>query len=1144
MPIPTPSRAHRAMSPPATSITPARPGHRRAPSTLATSSYSPTVTSGGHQSKLNVVTRVAIEGKAKQGQDGASIKMYLKLSIPLDSVTPASTIPLFPEENVKILTSQVHPLDNHSVPYNFSSTVSPLLNNAARALNLPARSSESFYSAFNLPQSPGSASIVSSSSRSSKDSATENIPPVDNQFTGHILVSGYSISYVLPKVFPSRHHAGSPSDNETETLSRSSYRSRRASIGEKNTVQFMAAVDMWVPYVSRPPRSPYLLSIPTPRCLHNHIRLRIFPPSNTSSSFASLSSLEDEGNAWDLMSDPHVTRSGSNRLSRTNSYTHFADDESSDSSTTGFSDGCGIQGTFPSAERIRVRWAKPQKTLDVPGGGSDGRRRVGVKDAQGEMTCTVLGKMRSPEHDAEGVLMNVQYKGTCKGVWFPGVATFLGLDVGLVAKGSDVSWVNGVSHGWDISGDVGYTGFDVGTQKNPTLSSRNSSFDASSSPQIAVSSASGTEVPLGRLNGAASRTNSTSSTSSLLRAPLPAQHVAEYSFEGSVATLASQGTMSSISSLPTTSPEPESTHLRPPGVPITLHVNMNELLPPSKNIFSFTIAGTVLVTPRATLARINGQSSSDSGSSNSGAEADFRDPTAIVLPRFTVLAADSESISTIVRNEIENISATIEVYNSSGDIYRDAKARKTVLQKGAFTNCEDGGRIALKTIPGINTSGQSFSRPRTPNGPVMSRASSGSSLQRMAHSLPSKKYGCRLIPSVTATVTALSLNDNLLPNAYAVRVCLTVPVNAESEYLEFGLAESGSQVSTTARSGPPKVHITSASVDGVAVQYEVIAAAKQGLDGTSVYGVPFEEMSGKDWVSWIKVPIGAQIGEQVVVDYIVKHSDDKTAAGSVWKGKRTREDIVVNVFLPSFTIPVGRLEVKVDPMSGLDFSLQTNLDHQQSVAGGRRLLHFSLKEFFYPHLSLNIHRSTSTQGGSLSGFSRYFLFTWTIILLVSLGVYHLDSNVRQLGQSLDGYFVARAPGWDEIAEPYTVTRTIYASTETQRWFAAPSAESVAITSSASLGSDSLTSATYTLSPEPTTPTHPRQTETRGTSLSATSYKSILEQYGLLPLQQVFSYQWRLPDSDDLQLGLDKVVQTLEVVWQMFRRVYHYPLDPP
>jgi hypothetical protein len=150
------------------------------------------------------------------------------------------------------------------------------------------------------------------------------------------------------------------------------------------------------------------LSIPIPRCLSNNIKLRIFPPSTTTQSFASLSSDEDAG-SWDLTSDPHVTRSSSKRLSRNNSYHHFADDESSDSSTAGFSEGCGIQGTFPSTVRIRVRWATPSKNVDMEG---DGRRRIGVREVKGEMTCVVLGKGKYNFGGAEGVMMSVEYKGT------------------------------------------------------------------------------------------------------------------------------------------------------------------------------------------------------------------------------------------------------------------------------------------------------------------------------------------------------------------------------------------------------------------------------------------------------------------------------------------------------------------------------------------------------------------------------------------------------------------------------------------------------------------------------------------------------------------------------------------------------------
>ena len=119
------------------------------------------------------------------------------------------------------MDSQAHPLDANSTPYNFSSTTSPLLHKAARALNLPARSPQSYV---------GSSSISS-----------EAIPPLDERYTGQILVSSYHVSYILPKEFPRKE---------------SDSRSRRPSV----MAQFMAAIDIWAPYISQPPHAPYLVS--------------------------------------------------------------------------------------------------------------------------------------------------------------------------------------------------------------------------------------------------------------------------------------------------------------------------------------------------------------------------------------------------------------------------------------------------------------------------------------------------------------------------------------------------------------------------------------------------------------------------------------------------------------------------------------------------------------------------------------------------------------------------------------------------------------------------------------------------------------------------------------------------------------------
>lgn len=157
------------------------------------------------------------------------------------------------EENIKILTSQVHPIDHNSVPYNFSSTTCPMLHNAARALNLPARSTHSYLSLFGLSTA---SSTIHSSRHSSSTSSSSNPPPLDDKYTGHIIVSGYHVSFVLPKEFPSRSRIpGLVADPEATPQSFN----RRLSVGDKTVVQFMAAVDIWVPFVSTPPRAPYLV---------------------------------------------------------------------------------------------------------------------------------------------------------------------------------------------------------------------------------------------------------------------------------------------------------------------------------------------------------------------------------------------------------------------------------------------------------------------------------------------------------------------------------------------------------------------------------------------------------------------------------------------------------------------------------------------------------------------------------------------------------------------------------------------------------------------------------------------------------------------------------------------------------------------
>src|ERR1700761_3098895 len=83
-----------------------------------------------------------------------------------------------PEDSLKIVDSAVQPLDAHSVPYSFSSS---MLLQASRSLNLPQRSSKSYVSLF--PH-------------------LHPDQPLDARLTGHISVVDYQVSYILPREFP------------------------------------------------------------------------------------------------------------------------------------------------------------------------------------------------------------------------------------------------------------------------------------------------------------------------------------------------------------------------------------------------------------------------------------------------------------------------------------------------------------------------------------------------------------------------------------------------------------------------------------------------------------------------------------------------------------------------------------------------------------------------------------------------------------------------------------------------------------------------------------------------------------------------------------------------------------------------------
>lgn len=520
------------------------------------------------------------------------------------------------------------------------------------------------------------------------------------------------------------------------------------------------------------------------------------------------------------------------------------------------------------------------KSLEGAAGSRDLRRRVGVKDVKSEMLCVVRGKRQSSNNGLTGIVMDVEYKATCKGIWFPGVAILLGLDVCLVAKNADVGWLTDSLMEWNVVGGMGYTGFGItGIEKvTDQPSSKASPFDS----QLSVSPEDNS-LPL--TNGGPKERFS---TQSLLRAPLPSNNAAECFFDDPNDVTASHlGTMSSVSSLS------QFATAAPPLAPLTLHINMNDVLPPNKTSFTFSIHGTILVTPKSIVSRANDNDDSSS-------LLDYSETTEpINLPHFTVVAADAETVKIEVKNAIEDINATVEVYSPSGDIAKDPQTRKTVLQKGGLTRCtEGGGRISIRTIRNRIP----FVQPHTPASSPISRVSQSITrpLRQVRH-----YHNPLLIHSVKVTVTPFAPRYSLLPDAYAVRIHLSTPANNETECLEFGLPRVDQSLCL------PRVQIAAASVAGLSVQHAITNAEKQPLTSEILPGAVLEKMEGTEWVSWVKIQVGSSSGDKVVIDYIVTIEPTRSVWSLSWnKGRQW------DLLLPTFTLPIERLHVKLKSAEG------------------------------------------------------------------------------------------------------------------------------------------------------------------------------------------------------------------------------------
>lgn len=193
--------------------------------------------------------------------------------------------------------------------------------------------------------------------------------------------------------------------------------------------------------------------------------------------------------------------------------------------------------------------------------------------------------------------------------------------------------------------------------------------------------------------------------------------------------------------------------------------------------------------------------------------------------------------------------------------------------------------------------------------------------------------------------------------------------------------------------------------------------------------------------------------------------------------------------------------------------------------------------------------------GWLSLGKFFLLFLWiSPAVLVSLLLINLGTEIKYMRQSLDRFNVVRGSDHGELPAPSTetmfITTTILSSSPStametddvnSQTTIAPFTSSVSIMTTASIDPTPSTSSLRTGDQSQT------QTVTvTFTSIPTPSSSPRLSENSLIPIPAL-PFEWSKIQIDlppAARKTVDRVVGGLGIVWQMFRKAYHYPLDPP
>ena len=246
-------------------------------------------------------------------------------------------------------------------------------------------------------------------------------------------------------------------------------------------------------------------------------------------------------------------------------------------------------------------------------------------------------------------------------------------------------------------------------------------------------------------------------------------------------------------------------------------------------------------------------------------------------------------------------------------------------------------------------------------------------------------------------------------------------------------------------------------------------------------------------------------------------------------------------------------------------SVQSNLEHQQSCGDHHELRQFGLREFFYSQIRAHIvpqTRSRGSRGKEAPPWSESspssssppspspstLLLRATaaaapvllslVLLILLLGVHN---DLGRLRTSLDRCSPLGGPNWTNYNNVQSVTTTVTATVVSSR----PTGSTTS-TDPESEDSDlplARTAPTPVTMIDVTYPHPPKHDHAKPPSGGDTSAHG--EHDALLPLERPLLL-W--PIRFDLPFTRDQALEAVEhgfgVAWQILRRLYHFPLDPP